>query len=107
LTERRARLLSEIAARADQFCSTRDNTLPRADLQNIAYGKPEASRDEIIRAARLANAHEIHRAMPEGYDTMVGERGVTLSAASASASPSPAPSSVTRRSSSSMSPLRG
>jgi subfamily B ATP-binding cassette protein MsbA len=47
--------------------------------QNIAYGKPEASRDEIIRAARLANAHEfIERAM-EGYDTMVGERGVTLS----------------------------
>jgi ATP-binding cassette, subfamily B, bacterial len=47
--------------------------------QNIAYGKPEASRDEIIRAARLANAHEFIERMPEGYDTMVGERGVTLS----------------------------
>jgi len=47
--------------------------------QNIAYGKPEASRDEIIRAARLANAHEFVERMPEGYDTMVGERGVTLS----------------------------
>jgi len=47
--------------------------------QNIAYGKPEASRDEIIRAARLANAHEFIEQTPEGYDTMVGERGVTLS----------------------------
>jgi ATP-binding cassette, subfamily B, bacterial len=47
--------------------------------QNIAYGKPEASRDEIIRAARLANAHEFIERAPEGYDTMVGERGVTLS----------------------------
>jgi ATP-binding cassette, subfamily B, bacterial len=47
--------------------------------QNIAYGKPEASRDEIARAARLANAHEFIDRMPEGYDTMVGERGVTLS----------------------------
>jgi subfamily B ATP-binding cassette protein MsbA len=46
---------------------------------NIAYGKPEASREEIIRAAKLANAHEFIEKMPEGYDTMVGERGVTLS----------------------------
>jgi ATP-binding cassette subfamily B protein len=47
--------------------------------QNIAYGKPEAKRDEIVRAAKLANAHEFIEKMPEGYDTMVGERGVTLS----------------------------
>jgi subfamily B ATP-binding cassette protein MsbA len=47
--------------------------------QNIAYGKPEASRGEIVGAARLANAHEFIERMPEGYDTMVGERGVTLS----------------------------
>ena len=46
---------------------------------NIAYGKPEASRAEILRAAELANAHEFIEKMPEGYDTMVGERGVTLS----------------------------
>ncbi|HZS05237.1 MAG TPA: ABC transporter ATP-binding protein [Blastocatellia bacterium] len=46
---------------------------------NIAYGRPEASRDEIINAARLANAHEFIEKMPEGYDTMIGERGVTLS----------------------------
>jgi subfamily B ATP-binding cassette protein MsbA len=47
--------------------------------QNIAYGKPEASREEIIEAARLANAHEFIESMPKGYDTIVGERGVTLS----------------------------
>lgn len=47
--------------------------------QNIAYGKPEATREEIIRAAQLANAEEFIVKMPEGYDTMVGERGVTLS----------------------------
>jgi subfamily B ATP-binding cassette protein MsbA len=48
--------------------------------QNIAYGKPEATREEIIRAAKLANAHEFIVKMPQGYDSMVGERGVTLSA---------------------------
>ena len=45
----------------------------------LAGGRPEASRREIIRAAKLANAHEFIDEMPEGYDTMVGERGVTLS----------------------------
>lgn len=47
--------------------------------QNIAYGRPEASRQEIIEAAKLACADEFIARMPEGYDTMVGERGVTLS----------------------------
>ena len=47
--------------------------------RNIAYGKPGASRQEILDAAKLANAHEFIEKMPEGYDTMVGERGVTLS----------------------------
>jgi ABC-type multidrug transport system fused ATPase/permease subunit len=47
--------------------------------QNIAYGKPEATRKEIIRAAKLANADEFIEKMPDGYDTMIGERGVTLS----------------------------
>jgi len=46
---------------------------------NIAYGKPEASRTEILRAAELANAREFIEKMPQGYDTLVGERGVTLS----------------------------
>ena len=47
--------------------------------QNIAYGRPEATRQEIIRAAELSNAHEFIRELPDGYNTMVGERGVTLS----------------------------
>ena len=47
--------------------------------QNIAYGRPEASRSEISRAAQLANAEEFIQKMPEGYDTILGERGVTLS----------------------------
>lgn len=47
--------------------------------QNIAYGKPEARRDEIIRAAELANATEFIEKMPEGFNTVVGERGMTLS----------------------------
>src|SRR5688572_23535185 len=47
--------------------------------QNIAYGKPGATRDEIERAARLANADEFISRMPDGYDTVVGERGDTLS----------------------------
>ena len=47
--------------------------------QNIAYGRTEATRREIIRAAELANADSFIRELPEGYDTMVGERGVTLS----------------------------
>jgi subfamily B ATP-binding cassette protein MsbA len=47
--------------------------------QNIAYGKPEATREEIIRAAQLANAEEFIERMPDGYETMIGERGMTLS----------------------------
>jgi ATP-binding cassette subfamily B protein len=46
---------------------------------NIAYGRPDASMDEIIAAAKAAQAHEFITEMPEGYDTVVGERGVTLS----------------------------
>jgi subfamily B ATP-binding cassette protein MsbA len=47
--------------------------------ENIAYGKPAATKDEIINAARLANAEEFILKMPHGYDTLVGERGITLS----------------------------
>jgi ATP-binding cassette subfamily B protein len=57
-----------------------DTVLFRASIwENIAYGKPGAPPREIRRAAELANASEFIEAMPEGYDTMVGERGVTLS----------------------------
>lgn len=47
--------------------------------ENIAYGKPEATMDEVIAAARQAHAHEFIAALPEGYDTVIGERGCTLS----------------------------
>jgi len=47
--------------------------------QNIAYGKPNATRQEIVHAAELANATEFIERMPKGFDTLVGERGVTLS----------------------------
>jgi len=46
---------------------------------NIAYGKPEASREEVERAARAANAHDFISRLPDGYETMVGERGSLLS----------------------------
>ena len=57
-----------------------DTLLFRATIwENIAYGKPSASPKEIKRAAKLANAQEFIEEMADGYDTMVGERGVTLS----------------------------
>lgn len=46
---------------------------------NIAYGKPEANRDDVIAAAKLAGAHEFISELKDGYDTYVGERGVKLS----------------------------
>src|ERR1043166_1912766 len=46
---------------------------------NIAYGRPEAGFDEVVAAAKAANAHEFIEKLPNGYDTLVGERGVTLS----------------------------
>jgi subfamily B ATP-binding cassette protein MsbA len=46
---------------------------------NIAYGKPGATREEIVRAAELANAAEFIERLPNGYDTIIGERGETLS----------------------------
>jgi ABC-type multidrug transport system fused ATPase/permease subunit len=48
-------------------------------LENIAFGRPDATREEIIEAAKLANADEFISRMPKGYDTMVGEHGSTLS----------------------------
>ncbi len=47
--------------------------------ENIAYGKPNATMEEIVQAAKIAQAHDFIMQLPNGYDTMVGERGVTLS----------------------------
>jgi ATP-binding cassette subfamily B protein len=51
----------------------------RTLAENIAYGRPEASRAEIIAAAKQANAHDFIMALPKQYETLVGERGVKLS----------------------------
>ena len=47
--------------------------------ENIAYARPDASQEEIVEAAKAANAHDFIRRLPQGYDTPVGERGMTLS----------------------------
>lgn len=48
-------------------------------MDNIRYGKPEASDEEVVRAAMAANAHEFIMNLPQGYDTDIGQRGVKLS----------------------------
>ena len=47
--------------------------------ENILYGKPDATREEVIQAAKNANAHEFIMSFPEGYDTDIGQRGIKLS----------------------------
>ena len=47
--------------------------------ENILYGKPDATKDEVIEAAKRANAHEFIMELPDGYDTYIGQRGVKLS----------------------------
>jgi subfamily B ATP-binding cassette protein MsbA len=57
-----------------------DTVLFRGTVRdNIAYGRPSATDQEIVEAAKLANADEFIAKMPDGYHTMVGERGLTLS----------------------------
>ena len=51
----------------------------RSIADNIAYGKPEATRQEIVAAARAAHAHDFILRLPQGYDSLVGERGQGLS----------------------------
>ena len=48
-------------------------------IENISYGRPGATREEIIEAAKLANAHEFIMELPNGYDTDIGQRGIKLS----------------------------
>ena len=57
-----------------------DTVLLRGTVRdNIAFGRPGATDDEIVEAAKLANAHEFITRMPKGYESMVGDRGMTLS----------------------------
>jgi ABC-type multidrug transport system fused ATPase/permease subunit len=48
-------------------------------VENLLYGKPDATREELVRAAKAANAHDFILQLPQGYDTEIGERGVKLS----------------------------
>lgn len=48
-------------------------------MENIRYGRPEAAEEEIIEAAKNANAHEFIMSLPDGYDTYIGQRGIKLS----------------------------
>ncbi|MGJ6124677.1 ABC transporter ATP-binding protein [Mycolicibacterium sp. Y3] len=57
-----------------------DTVLFRGTIRdNIAFGRPDADHDEIVEMAKLANAHEFISEMPQGYDSAVGDRGLTLS----------------------------
>jgi ATP-binding cassette subfamily B protein len=74
------RFLKQKSLRSQISFVLQETMLFRATVwHNIAYGKPDASRAEILRAAEAANAHEFIEKMPEGYDTIIGERGMTLS----------------------------
>jgi ATP-binding cassette, subfamily B, bacterial MsbA len=66
--------------RAQLALVTQDTVLFNDTVRaNIAYGRPDLSPGEVERAARMAHAHEFIAAMPQGYDTVVGEKGVLLS----------------------------
>jgi ATP-binding cassette, subfamily B, bacterial len=74
------RELGVSALRSQISVVLQDTVLFAASVRdNIAYGAPHCTAQEIEAAARLADAHELIEAMPEGYETILGERGVTLS----------------------------
>jgi ABC-type multidrug transport system fused ATPase/permease subunit len=71
----------KVAALRSQIAFVMQDTVlfPGSIRENIAYGRPEATEQEIISAARIANADEFIARMPRGYDSLVGEHGNTLS----------------------------
>jgi subfamily B ATP-binding cassette protein MsbA len=72
--------LTQASLRAQIGLVTQETVLFSDSIRyNIAYGRPDASFEEIVRAARQAHAHDFIVACPRGYDTLVGERGVRLS----------------------------
>jgi ATP-binding cassette subfamily B protein len=75
------RQASLASLRANIACVTQDTFLMHATvLENLRYGRPEASLAEVERAARQAQIHDTIAALPDGYDTIVGERGYRFSA---------------------------
>ncbi len=72
--------LTQVSLRANIGMVADDPFLFSVSLaDNIAYGRPGASRDDVVLAAKAAQAHDFISALPDGYDTVVGERGYTLS----------------------------
>ncbi|MBN2116482.1 MAG: ABC transporter ATP-binding protein [Anaerolineales bacterium] len=72
--------LDQAALRRDIGIALQDTVLFSGSIRdNIRYGRPEASDEEVIAAAKAAQAHDFISAMPEGYDTVLGQRGVNLS----------------------------
>jgi ABC-type multidrug transport system fused ATPase/permease subunit len=61
------------------FCDQETFLFSRSIGENIAFGNPLATKDEIIRVAKVSQIHEFIKSLPEGYDTIIGERGITLS----------------------------
>ena len=59
--------------------------------ENLIYGRPDATDDELVAAAQAANAHGFITKLPEGYETMLGERGINLSGGQRSGYLSPGP----------------
>ena len=77
---RRARRDAHLAARREIGVIAQDPFLFSATVrENISFGRPDATDEEIEEAARLAQAHEFIAELPDGYDTVIGERGITLS----------------------------
>ena len=66
-------------AATDQHRAAGCVLVPRHVRENILFGRPDATEEQIIAAAQIANAHEFITALPDGYDTLIGERGVKLS----------------------------
>ena len=71
--------LAVAAQPARAWCSRRASCSPSTIRDNLRYGRPDAADEEIVRAARWAQADGFIEALPDGYDTVVGERGLTLS----------------------------
>lgn len=80
IDEQDIRAVTQASLRSQMAIVTQETLLFDDSIAaNIAYGKPDATRDEIMRAAKLAAADEFIQALPNGYDTMIGTRGVRLS----------------------------